>query len=78
MPLRKAARGILKSMSKTDIEREITKLPDSELSALLQWLDEHHSRIWDEKIARDAKAGRFNALIEQAKAEYAAGRSKPL
>ncbi len=65
-------------MSKTEIEREITKLPDAEINELLQWLDTYQSRVWDEKIARDAKAGRFNALMEQAKAEYAAGRCKPL
>lgn len=65
-------------MSVKEIERAITQLPRSEVVELAQWFEEFKAQVWDEQIARDSKDGRFNKLIEQAKAEYAAGRCKPL
>jgi hypothetical protein len=35
--------------------------------------EEQAEREWDEQIARDIRAGRLDALINQAKADYAAG-----
>ena len=65
-------------MSVKDIERAITQLPRHEITELSQWFEEFQNQIWDEKIERDANAGRFDQLIEQAKAQHAAGWSKPL
>lgn len=36
--------------------------------------EELAGREWDEQIARDLRAGRLDVLINQAKADYAAGR----
>ena len=66
------------NMSVKEIEKAISYLPPSELAELSEWLAEFQARAWDEQIARDSKAGKFDKLIEQAKAEYAAGRCKPL
>lgn len=65
-------------MTVKDIEQAITQLPPSEVAELAAWFDEFESQLWDEQIERDAKAGRFDTMIDQAKAEYEAGRSKPL
>lgn len=65
-------------MSVKDIEQAITQLPPSEVAELSQWFEEFQAQVWDRQIEQDAKAGRFAALIEQAKAEAAAGRCKPL
>jgi len=65
-------------MTVKDIEQEITKLRHSEVVELGAWFEEFESQLWDKQIEHDAKAGRFDTLIEQAKSEYAAGRSKPL
>ncbi len=65
-------------MSVQDIEQAITQLPRSEVAELSQWFEEYRNQMWDEQIARDSEAGRFDALIKQAKAEHAAGRCKPL
>ena len=65
-------------MSVKEIEQAITQLPRSEVAELSRWFEEFQAQVWDEQIERDAKAGRFDKLIEQAKAEYAAGRCKPL
>lgn len=68
----------MEGMSVKEIENAITQLPPSEVAELSQWFEEFQAQVWDEQIERDSKAGRFDNLIEQAKAEYAAGRCKPL
>ena len=65
-------------MSVKDIEQAIKELPRQEIAELSQWFEEFQNQMWDEQIERDANAGRFDKLIEQAKAQYAAGRGKPL
>ena len=65
-------------MSVKDIEAAITQLPRHEITELSQWFEEFQNQIWDEQIERDADAGRFDKLIKQAKAQYAAGLCKPL
>ncbi len=65
-------------MSVQEIEQAIAELPPAEVAELSQWLEEFQNQVWDEQIARDSKAGRFDKLIEQAKADYAAGRCRPL
>jgi hypothetical protein len=70
--------GKIETMSVKEIEKAITQLPRNEITELSQWFEEFQNQIWDEKIERDANAGRFDKLIEQAKAQYAAGRCKPL
>ncbi len=68
----------MSSMSVKEIEAAIAQLPRHEISELSRWFEEFENQVWDEKIERDANAGRFDKLIEQAKAQYAAGQCKPL
>lgn len=65
-------------MSITDIEAAITSLPRNEFHALMEWLDEFRERLWDEQIEADAKAGRLDEILEQAKRESEAGLGTPL
>ena len=65
-------------MTVKDIEHAISQLPPSDIVELSAWFEEFESQLWDEQIENDAKAGRFDTLINQAKAEYDAGRSRPL
>ena len=65
-------------MTVKDIEDAITQLPASDVVELSAWFEKFESELWEEQIEADAKIGRFDSLIDQAKAEYAAGRSKPL
>jgi hypothetical protein len=65
----------------TSIEKikvEITALPEAEIAALRAWLDELAEAKFDEAIERDAKAGRLDALMAEAEANYKAGRRRPL
>ena len=70
--------GKIEGMSVQEIEAAIAQLPRHEISELSRWFEEFQNQMWDEQIERDAKAGRFDQLIEQAKAQYAAGQCKPL
>jgi hypothetical protein len=65
-------------MSVKEIESAIEQLPPAELSELAQWFEEFHAQAWDRQIERDIKAGKLNRFAEQAKADYAAGRYRPL
>ena len=65
-------------MSVQEIEQEIASLPAEEVNRLAAWLDEYRADAWDRQIERDAIAGRFDALGEQADREFVAGRCRPL
>ena len=64
------------------IAAEVSALPDAELDELLAWLAEFESQrvdSWDKEIAADAlPGGRLQGLLNRAKEEIAAGRTKPL
>ncbi len=60
------------------IQTEITELPDADVAKLRDWLNELDWQQWDAQIERDTAAGKLDELIEEAKADYAAGRHRPL
>ena len=61
-----------------EIENAIVNLPRHELAEFAAWFEEHQAQIWDRQIKDDSLSGRFRPLIEQAKAEHDAGKSRPL
>ena len=65
-------------MSFAELKEEVQKLSDeqkAEIAALLHgWEDDD----WDRQMKADAKAGLFDEMIAEAKAEHAAGRTRPL
>jgi hypothetical protein len=61
-----------------EIESAITKLKPEEIRAVGVWLDELRETMWDQQIEADAKAGRLDKLMEEAKDDFKAGRCKPL
>lgn len=65
-------------MSVREIETAITQLPVTELSQLVNWLNEYYAQVWDEQIANDLDAGRLDALLEEIDEEYKAGLAQPL
>jgi len=54
-----------------DIERAIEKLSDDELAEVRAWL-------WDRDISRDAAAGRYDALADEALQEHLGGKTRKL
>ena len=65
-------------MSVQELEKAITKLPESELAEFSRWFEDFQQQAWDRQIARDVKAGRFETLITRARERFAAGQSRPL
>lgn len=60
------------------IETSITELDDRELAALSEWLEELRAARWDRQIAEDEAAGKLDTLAERARAEFRAGKTRPL
>ena len=48
------------------IQATIENLSSAEIAKLREWLDELDARLFDEKIERDAKAGKLDKLIAEA------------
>ena len=65
-------------MSLKEIASAIEQLPPAELSEFAQWFEGYHAQAWDRQFEQDIAAGKLDKLAEQARAEYAAGRCKPL
>ena len=61
-----------------EIEKAIEGLPKNELAELSAWFDRFESDAWDDQIAGDAAAGKFESLYAEAVADFEAGRSKEL
>jgi len=65
-------------MSVQEIETAIRQLKPAELEELARWFAEFHADLWDRQIEADAMAGRFDSLIAEARADFKAGRTRPL
>ncbi len=65
-------------MSVQEIETVIAELPPTELAELTQWFEEFQADAWDRQIARDVKAGRFDAIIQRVNEQAEAGQCRPL
>jgi hypothetical protein len=62
----------------TEIESAITQLPAKDFAELMAWLDKYRQEAWDRQIGNDLAAGRLDAVLAEAEAEYRQGRAKPL
>jgi hypothetical protein len=71
--------AIFVAMTKLEhIQASIEALEASEIARLRAWLDELDARLFDEKIERDAKAGKLDALANAARANLKAGLCRKL
>lgn len=61
-----------------EIERAIDKLSEAELARLRDWFEERDAQLFDDKIARDAAAGKLDELARRALADHDAGRTRKL
>jgi len=60
------------------IELEIASLDPQDVRKLADWIEDYKAALWDRQIEGDAKAGRLDGLIENARTEIAAGKIRPL
>jgi hypothetical protein len=61
-----------------DIENAVAQLAPNELARFRAWFEEFDAACFDEKIERDAKAGKFDRLADEAIVDYRAGRARKL
>jgi hypothetical protein len=61
-----------------EIEAAVEKLSPADLKRFRAWLDELEERLFDDKIERDAKAGKLDKLAAQAIAQDDAGATSDL
>lgn len=66
-------------MSKIEeLENEIRKLSANELASFRRWFVEFDAEAWDRQIEADVRAGKLDAVAEEALKDYRAGRTTPL
>ena len=57
-----------------DIEKAIEKLGTREFDRLRAWFEEYQAARFDEKIVRDAEAGKLDRLADAAISDFRKGR----
>ena len=61
-----------------ELQVRIRDLPKKDFSKLREWFFQLEDELWDQQISADFKAGKFNKLIEKARAEFAQGKAREL
>jgi len=60
------------------IVRGIQKLSPSELAAFRKWFRDFEAEAWDRQIEEDLKAGKLDALADQALKDFASGKTREI
>ncbi|WP_310879462.1 hypothetical protein [Bradyrhizobium brasilense] len=61
-----------------DIEKAVERLPPHELARFRAWFETFDAERFNAAIERDAKAGKLDALADEALAAHRAGQSRDL
>ncbi len=61
-----------------EIESAVSKLTPDELQSFRSWFQEFDAAAWDKQFEKDVRAGRLDALADEALADLQAGRCKAL
>jgi hypothetical protein len=73
-----AASGYIQAMTLSDLEKAVAKLPPDELARFRAWFEQFDAARFDEKIERDAKAGKLDRLGDAALDEFRKGHAREL
>jgi len=65
-------------MTVEDLEKAIAKLPPDQFAEFRAWFEEFDAARFDQKIERDAKSGKLDALADQAIDDVRKGRARDL
>ena len=60
------------------IETQIKKLSREELADFREWFAKFDAQVWDRQFEADVKAGKLDALAENALREHRSGQSRKL
>ena len=65
-------------MTIEDLEKAVAKLPPADLARFRAWFEAFDAARFDQKIERDAKAGKLDRLADQATDDRRKGRAREL
>ena len=65
-------------MTIEDLEKAVIKLAPDELTKFRAWFEAFDAARFDQKIERDAKAGKLDAITDRALADFRKGRVREL
>jgi hypothetical protein len=65
-------------MSVEDLGNAVAKLPPDQLAQFRAWFEEFDAARFDQKIERDAKAGKLDRLAADALDDFRKGRTREL
>jgi len=60
------------------IQRQIGELSREEFTELRDWVLERDWAAWDAQIEADAQSGKLDKLLEEARSDFKAGRTREL
>ncbi len=66
------------NMTVDDIEKAVARLPPEQLAEFRAWFERFDSARFDEKIERDAAAGKLDRLADHAIDDFRKGRAREL
>ena len=59
-----------------ELEARIMNLPREDMAKLRDWFLDLDHQLWDQQISSDLKSGKFQAIIDEARAELAQGKAR--
>jgi hypothetical protein len=65
-------------MSVQELENAVAQLSPDELTKFTSWFEEFVADAWDHEFEADVKAGKLDALGQEADKDFEAGRCQPL
>ena len=72
------ARLYIEVMTIEDLEKAVANLPPDQFAAFRRWFEAFDAARFDQKIERDAKAGKLDKLADQAVDDFRKGRAREL
>ena len=62
----------------SELKEAVQGLPEDQFEEFSSWFDEYEETRWDRQIERDQKSGPLRDLMEKARADFEAGKCRPL
>jgi len=60
------------------IEKQVRVLDQGDLAAFRDWFTKYDSKVWEQKIKKDVRAGKLYKFAREARAAYKAGKTTKL
>lgn len=61
-----------------ELEKRIRKLSPQDLAKFRAWFSEFDHALWDRQVESDARSGKLDRLVNEARADYKAGKVKKI